>query len=404
MEPTTGAGDAMVVEEVLRLHRQEMVHLLNDWLSKLDFSLAGCYTPSGMRSPSPYGPRLKSHSKPSKASTRAGLRLEDELSDPESASAFDSGIMSPKLPEDVRFSPKDESIGEEVSEDDEPPRTRSTARMDSTLSYEEAKMTDEEISRAWHMGLGSGALKGKRTSLTLGWWHKFRWHVANLVNSQWSTAFWTMAILTNSIYLGIHLQWSTTTRDIGPNAAFDAVHAAYAILFTVEVVLRLIAFGLYDYICNKDWKWNWLDLFVVVTSWIEIIADQMTSGSVRGTNTNLRIIRILRLGRLVRVVRIVRVVRLFRALRTLVASLMGTLKSLFWSFLLLFLVIYIFGILFTDIALDHAVEYDLTDESLMVVPGMHRVQTVDAFRSLKHSTAVRANLFSRFILATCTSP
>ena len=53
-----------------------------------------------------------------------------------------------------------------------------------------------------------------------------------------------------------------------------------------------------------------------------------------------RLIRLLRVGRLFRVVRIIRVVRLFRSLRTLVQSLVGTLKTLFWALLLLFLIMH----------------------------------------------------------------
>lgn len=59
-------------------------------------------------------------------------------------------------------------------------------------------------------------------------------------------------------------------------------------------------------------------------------------------NRNFRVLRLLRFGRIVRVVRIVRVARLFRSLRTLINSLVGTLKSLFWSLLLLALIMYMF--------------------------------------------------------------
>ena len=81
---------------------------------------------------------------------------------------------------------------------------------------------------------------------------------------------------------------------------------------------------------SKAWAWNWLDLFVVVSSWVEMAVD-FANGDGRAANTNLRIMRIMRIGRLARVVRVVRVVRLFRALRTLVASLMGDLTGSFRS-------------------------------------------------------------------------
>lgn len=173
------------------------------------------------------------------------------------------------------------------------------------------------------------------------------------MNSQLSTSFWTMLILTNSVYLGIHVEITAVNPRVSHIPAFFYIHFGFAAIFTVEVLLRAFAAGsAYEYLwACKSWAWNWLDLFVVLSSWTEMMVDS-ASGDSRAANTNLRIMRIMRVGRLAGVVRVVRVVRLFRALRTLVASLVGTLKSLFWSFTLMALVIYIFGILFTDVLLD----------------------------------------------------
>ncbi|CAE7261761.1 SCN11A, partial [Symbiodinium pilosum] len=62
----------------------------------------------------------------------------------------------------------------------------------------------------------------------------------------------------------------------------------------------------------------------------------------------MRVVRILRL------VRVVRVVRFFRALRVLIASIVHTLRSVVWALILLFLIMYTFGILFTHAYTDYA--------------------------------------------------
>ena len=124
---------------------------------------------------------------------------------------------------------------------------------------------------------------------------------------------------------------------------FAAFNVSYAVLFSLEVALRLLACGPTSYLWLSDeYAWNWLDAFVVFASWIELIIFFSTPGSTMGTNRNFRVLRLLRFGRIVRVVRIVRVARLFRSLRTLINSLVGTLKSLFWSLLLLALIMYMF--------------------------------------------------------------
>ena len=131
----------------------------------------------------------------------------------------------------------------------------------------------------------------------------------------------------------------------------EALHAVYATLFTLELGLRLLAEG-FNYCAwhSVDWAWNWVDGFVVLSSWVELIIGVFTSSS----SLNLQVLRLLRLfGRLVRVVRVVRVARLFRSLRTLINSLMGTMKSLFWSLVLLALIMYMFGIIFTGAVLEY---------------------------------------------------
>eukprot|EP00747_Dinoflagellata_sp_TGD_P085867 gnl/TRDRNA2_/TRDRNA2_163048_c0_seq1.p1 gnl/TRDRNA2_/TRDRNA2_163048_c0~~gnl/TRDRNA2_/TRDRNA2_163048_c0_seq1.p1 ORF type:complete len:317 (+),score=47.48 gnl/TRDRNA2_/TRDRNA2_163048_c0_seq1:2-952(+) len=65
-----------------------------------------------------------------------------------------------------------------------------------------------------------------------------------------------------------------------------------------------------------------------------------------------RTTRMFRITRLLRVFRVVRVVRFIRALRTLVYSVLCTLKSLVWALLLLLILVYIFGLLFGQAAIE----------------------------------------------------
>ena len=78
-----------------------------------------------------------------------------------------------------------------------------------------------------------------------------------------------------------------------------------------------------------------------------------TPGGVQSLS-NLRVIRIVRITRLVRLTRIARITRFIKALRTLVSSIVFTLKSLVWALVLLFLIMYGFGIVFTQAAVLYA--------------------------------------------------
>jgi len=68
---------------------------------------------------------------------------------------------------------------------------------------------------------------------------------------------------------------------------------------------------------------------------------------------NLRILRILRVLRIVRIFRLVRVLHLISELRTIVSSILGSFRSLFWVVVLLLLVMYIVGVWFLQSVTDH---------------------------------------------------
>ena len=111
-----------------------------------------------------------------------------------------------------------------------------------------------------------------------------------------------LVVLTNSLYLGAQLEYHAVAKDSSADTLFLYIHIVYAVLFTVEVGLRLLADGFWKYFCASEWAWNLLDVFIVSSSWIELIIDVLTPGTPgtpsRGTNTNLRLIRLLRVGRL----------------------------------------------------------------------------------------------------------
>eukprot|EP00439_Symbiodinium_sp_Y106_P036229 s3556_g4.t1 len=179
--------------------------------------------------------------------------------------------------------------------------------------------------------------------------------VRSLVNHPIFDLFFALVIISNAVYLGIRVE-TMDPRFPPPQASTLPVQLTYGIVFSLEVILRLFAAGPGEYVCGSDWAWNWLDVAVVVSSWTAIVIDFVYEGSDAGVSSSIRMVRIIRASRLLRILRTVWVIRFIGALRTLVASLVDTLRSLFWALLLLFLIIYVFGILFTDIALEYVQE------------------------------------------------
>eukprot|EP00747_Dinoflagellata_sp_TGD_P138212 gnl/TRDRNA2_/TRDRNA2_175762_c0_seq18.p1 gnl/TRDRNA2_/TRDRNA2_175762_c0~~gnl/TRDRNA2_/TRDRNA2_175762_c0_seq18.p1 ORF type:complete len:346 (+),score=65.99 gnl/TRDRNA2_/TRDRNA2_175762_c0_seq18:55-1038(+) len=87
------------------------------------------------------------------------------------------------------------------------------------------------------------------------------------------------------------------------------------------------------------------DLILVLTSFYDLASAHVGSS---GGGANLTFIRILRLLKMMKILRIIRLMRVFRELRLLVASILGSMRPMFWCVILILLTVYMFAILFVQ--------------------------------------------------------
>lgn len=184
--------------------------------------------------------------------------------------------------------------------------------------------------------------------------------------------FFAVLVLLNCAFIGIEVQHAIEQPDSTP-VEFYVVQYSLAFMFTLELFMRLCASGCREFFCGEDWLWSLLDAFIVVSSIWDIALDLIflwdasSTGAANPDNpvSSLRALRILRLARIVKAVRLMRVFRFVRALRTLISSIFHTLKSLFWALMLMVLIVYVFGVLFSQ-----AVNIYLVDPENPPMPDM----------------------------------
>lgn len=171
-----------------------------------------------------------------------------------------------------------------------------------------------------------------------------------------------LVVVTNSIYIGMEVQYSMTNLSNAGNFVFHIIGAIYAFLFTIELGLRIWGLGCRTFFCSQDWAWSLLDIFIVATSlWefglflMDALATDGDAGSISGVS-GLKAFRIVRLTRLLKTVKLMRIFRFVLALRMLITSILHTLKSLFWALILLLLIVYVFAVLFVQAVHDHRTE------------------------------------------------
>jgi len=186
-----------------------------------------------------------------------------------------------------------------------------------------------------------------------------KWLESVMVNTR-TEMFFAILIASNSIVIGAEVEYMARSPQEHENLVFFGVHSSYTVLFLLELLTRLWVQRSF-FFQSSDWMWNILDVFVVVTSLLEtglgIAALSGLTFNVGSLNlSNFRIVRLLRIIRLGRTLRFPRILRFVSALRTLVYSIFATLRSLIWALILLISIMYLFGIIFTESAIDYALE------------------------------------------------
>jgi len=178
----------------------------------------------------------------------------------------------------------------------------------------------------------------------------------DVVRSSYFDYIVTICILLNAITIGVQADFSAKHVGQPPDRIFKDLERVFCACFTTEIVLRLYVLRQSFFVCS-GWKWNWFDLMVVVIQLAEELLDFIINlagldGTSSGLGSGSSVIRVLRVLRLIRIVRLVRVFRLISELRTIVSSILGTMRSLCWTCVLLFVMTYIVGVYITQLSAD----------------------------------------------------
>ncbi|XP_044036377.1 voltage-dependent T-type calcium channel subunit alpha-1I isoform X3 [Siniperca chuatsi] len=172
---------------------------------------------------------------------------------------------------------------------------------------------------------GDGERKRKRTCFghCKDIWNDMRRKLWGIVESKYFSRGIMIAILINTISMGIehHNQPDELTN------VLEICNIVFTSMFTLEMILKLTAFGFFEYLRNP---YNIFDGIIVIISVCEII------GQADGGLSVLRTFRLLR---------VIKLVRFMPALRRQLVVLMKTMDNVATFCMLLMLFIFIFSIL-----------------------------------------------------------
>jgi voltage-gated sodium channel len=150
-----------------------------------------------------------------------------------------------------------------------------------------------------------------------------------IANSNWFQAFIIAVILLAGVVVGIQTYELSSAKVRAYSDILGAIDTIILTIFTIEVVVKVLAEG------NKPWNyfkdpWNIFDFLIVAVCYLAFVMPTIDAG----------FIAVLRLARILRVFKLVTALP---KLQMLVAALLKTIPSMFYVGILLGLLFYIYA-------------------------------------------------------------
>jgi len=163
--------------------------------------------------------------------------------------------------------------------------------------------------------------------------------VCPLVNrfeeSRFFSIFCGLLIFLNSISMAVAADYEMNHFQQPSNEHLVTIEMVFVFLYTTEIVIRVMAQRLKFFMS----AWSWFDVAIVCSGWVEITSSSSTS---------LTQVRLMRILKMLKVMRVLRVMRSLREVRLLLNSLMGSVKPLLWTVIIITGINFMFGICFVQ--------------------------------------------------------
>lgn len=185
-------------------------------------------------------------------------------------------------------------------------------------------------------------------------WARWREYARDFVEAPLFSHLILVLIIFNVILLGVEVDVSSHVGLSDVPSWMQTANTAIVGVFLLELLLKFIALGCTEFWCAKDSSWNLFDFVIIAISVADVALDILATSLTPDVNTgHLRLIRSIRLARALRSMRMLWLFQYIGGLRTLALSIVSTLGSLFWTLMLLLIIFYSFGVVLTQMVVEH---------------------------------------------------
>eukprot|EP00420_Gonyaulax_spinifera_P029448 CAMPEP_0197875310 /NCGR_PEP_ID=MMETSP1439-20131203/4589_1 /TAXON_ID=66791 /ORGANISM="Gonyaulax spinifera, Strain CCMP409" /LENGTH=588 /DNA_ID=CAMNT_0043494499 /DNA_START=20 /DNA_END=1786 /DNA_ORIENTATION=+ len=165
-----------------------------------------------------------------------------------------------------------------------------------------------------------------------------------------------LTIAINGIFMG--LQTDHIARNLSENvpAVYVVGEVVFCLIFTIELLLRLGRHRLAFFTMNGKY-WNVFDALLVCLQWLETPMLLFGGGKSdpSSQNSNFTSLRLMRILRLLRIMRMLRILQFSSDITVVINAIVNSMRSLIATIVLLFLMMYAIGIVFTQVTCTHRI-------------------------------------------------
>ena len=135
-----------------------------------------------------------------------------------------------------------------------------------------------------------------------------------------------------------------------------------------EFLLKVKLLGCRGYFWAENWQWNCFDFLCLMCAVLEFgaLLVEMLGFGFAPFLQDVTVVRVFRLGQLMRTVRVLKF-KMFSELRQITMGIMNGCEVLFWAVVLLFAVIYVFGVLMRNVVGDAMDEFKNIPNSMFTL-------------------------------------
>eukprot|EP00930_Biecheleria_cincta_P034358 TRINITY_DN23759_c0_g1_i1.p1 TRINITY_DN23759_c0_g1~~TRINITY_DN23759_c0_g1_i1.p1 ORF type:complete len:614 (-),score=73.55 TRINITY_DN23759_c0_g1_i1:174-2015(-) len=153
----------------------------------------------------------------------------------------------------------------------------------------------------------------------------------------------SITIMANVVVIGL-------SNDYPDMSIWNILELMFVFVYTAEIAAKLCIHGPRSFCYDHDHRyWNYFDVLCLATSYIDITVYYALAATNQTADlSSLLMIRMFRLARLVRLVRLVKH-SVFNELKVMLMGLFSGARVIMWAVVLLFVLIYSFGILVNNV-------------------------------------------------------